>query len=374
MKPLILLVLCLSSIAQVYSLGLTVTTLVGNTAVVQWTREELDPNPLSFDLRFVIPPYYDVGLAKETTDTTTLGSSGNITVQFPEAGRYVLVAVSGSRNNAQIGQTAIIEVPGNTTLPTLTQNPVPAQTLAPRTIIPPSPSKSLVSTVCPCPKKKPNVAAIVFAVIGGVSLIALLIFAVFYFRRRRRTEDNRISFHRERMVQQRPSDGNNPSVARIIGPGGAAVPYAFTGPRASLGSSSSHEAHRQDIEQGLAVPPPVMTSLPRNLPGTLLTSGYVVPPPRGPRDRATSVRRVESPRVARVISEPTARQRKVAEKLVEVEKQILEFKAQTKPLPSTVVLLEDLNIQKAWLVKQQGSMWALEEVDTLPPGYSRYMM
>jgi hypothetical protein len=38
-----------------------------------------------------------------------------------------------------------------------------------------------------------------------------------------------------------------------------------------------------------------------------------------------------------------------------------------------VVLLDDLKLQKAWLVKQQNSMWALEKIDTLPPGYSRYM-
>jgi hypothetical protein len=229
----------------------------------------------------------------------------------------------------------------------------------------------------PYPKKKLNVPAIVFAVLGGVSLIALLIFAVFYFRRRRPIEeDKRISFHRERMVQQRPSDQNNPSFGRVIGPGGTAIPYAFTGPRASLGSTSSHETHRQDIERGLAILPPIMTSLPRNLPGTPgipLPSGYVVPPPRGPRDRATSVRRVESPRVARANTEPTARQRQLADKLVEVEKRILELKSQPKPLPSTVVRLEDLEIHKTWLVKQRDSMWALEEIDTLPPGYSRYM-
>lgn len=80
--------MCLSSlVADVCSLGLTITTLVGNTAVVHWTREGLDPNPLTFDLRFVIPPYYDVGLAKATTYPSSFESSGNITVQFPEAGR-----------------------------------------------------------------------------------------------------------------------------------------------------------------------------------------------------------------------------------------------------------------------------------------------
>lgn len=216
--------------------------------------------------------------------------------------------------------------------------------------------------------------AIVFAVLGGVSLTAILIFAVFYFRRRRLTEDKRISFHRERMVQQRPSD-ENPSVGRVVGPGGTVIPYAFTGPRASLSSTSGQESHHHDIERGLAVPPPIMTSLPRKLSGigpSTPTSGHIVPPPRGPRDRAKSVRRVESPRVARV-NEPTPRQRQLADKLVGVKKQILEFKSQAKPLPSTIVLLEDLELQKAWLVKQRDSMWALEEIDTPPPGYSRYM-
>jgi len=362
--------LYLSSLfAYVHSLGLTISTLVGNTAVVQWTREGLDPDPLVFDLRFVVPPYYDVGLAKANTYTGSL-SSGNITVQFPEAGRYMLVAVSG-QNNVQIGQTAAIEVPGGT-LPTLSLTPASSQTPTPLSTTP-SPSKSLMSTGSPCPKKL-NVPAIVFAVLGGVSLTAILIFAVFHFRRKRLTGDKRISFYRERMVQQRSSD-ENPSVGRVVGPGDTVVPYAFTGPRGSLGSTSDHEAHRHDIEQGLNVLPPIITSLPRDITGigpSTPTSGYVVPPPRGPRDRAKSVRRVESPRAARV-NEPTPRQRQLTDKLVEVEKQILELQSQAKPLPSTIVLLEDLKIQKTWLVKQRDSMWALEEIDTPPPGYSRYM-
>lgn len=216
--------------------------------------------------------------------------------------------------------------------------------------------------------------AIVFAVLGGVSLTAVLIFAVFYFRRRRLT-DKRISFHRERMVQQRPSD-ENPSVGRVVGPGGTVIPYSFTGPRASHSSTSGHDTHQHDIEQGLAVLPPIMTSLPRNLSGvgpSAPTSGHIVPPPRGPRDRAKSVKRVESSRVARVNNEPTPRQRQLADKLVEVEKQILGLTSQAKPLPSSIVVLEDLKLQKAWLVKQRDSMWALEEIDTPPPGYSRYM-
>lgn len=373
MKCLIFFALYLSSLfADVHSLGLTITTLVGKTAVVQWTRGELDPDPLVFDLRFVVPPYYDVGLAKATTYTNSSESSGNVTVQFPEDGRYMLVAVSG-QNNVQIGQTAAIEVPGGAgSLPTTTLTPAPSQTPTPLSLTP-SPSKSLTSKASPCPKKL-NVPAIVFAVLGGVSLTAVLIFAVFYFRRRRLTDDKRISFHRERMVQHRPSD-ENPSFGRVVGPGGT-VPYSFTGPRASHSSTSS-DAHQHDIEQGLTVPTPKMTSLPRKLSGvgpSTPTSGHIVPPPRGPRDKAKSVKRVESSRVARVNNEPTTRQRQLADKLVEVEKQILELTSQAKPLPSTIVLLEDLKLQKAWLVKQRDSMWALEEIDTPPPGYSRYMM
>jgi len=370
MKCLFLFVLYLSCLfSNVCSLSLTITTLVGKTAVVQWTRNELDPDPLSFDLRFVIPPYYDVGLAMAGIRTSSVVPSGNITVQFPNTGKYMLVAVSG-QNYLQIAQTAAIEVPGTPPTP----SPTPSSPS-----IPPSPSKSITTTRTACPKKNINVPAIVFAVLGGVSLIGLLTFAVIYLiRRRRLTEDKRISFHRERMVQQ-SFDPNNPSVGRVGGCGGVIIPYAFAHPRASLSSESQsdREARPHDIEQGLAVPPPIMTSLPWNpsgsKPNTPLASGHTVPPPRGPRDRATSIRRVESPRVSRVNGEPTSRQRQLAAKLVEVEKRLLEVKSQPQPLPSTVVLLEDLELQKAWLVKQRDSMWALEEIDTLPPGYSRYM-
>jgi len=370
----ILVVLYLASLfAKVYSLGLNITTLVGNTAVVQWTREELDPNPLTFDLRFVIPPYDDVGLAQANVCTSPTESSGNITVQFPGAGRYMLVAVSG-RNNAQIGRTMAIQVPGSTTVPTPSQTLTPSQTPS----IAPSPSKSLTNGSA-CPKNKPNVAALVFAVLGGISFTGVLIFAVIYIRRRRPVENKRISFYRERMVQQRSSNESNPSVGRAGGQGRAVIPYPFADPRASFGSTSqsSRDTRPHDIEQGLAVPPPALTFFPRNLsgsrPSTPLSAGYIVPPPRGPRDRAKSVRRIESTRVTRVDGEPTPRQRQLADKLAGVEKQIKELNSLEQLGPSTLVLLEDLEMQKAWLVKQQDSMWALEEIDTLPPGYSRYM-
>jgi hypothetical protein len=384
MKCLLFVLYLASLFAKVYSLGLNIATLVGNTAVVQWTREAIDPNPLTFDLRFVIPPYDDVGLAKANVCASPAESSGNITVQFPGAGRYMLIAVSGSRNNVQIGRTIELQVPGNTTVPTPSQTPTPSPTPTPSQTpipsIPPSPSKSLTATDgSACPNKKINVPALVFAVLGGVSLTGVLIFAVFYLRRRRPVENKRISFYRERMVQQRSSDEPNPSVGRVGGQGGAVIPYPFTDTRASFGSTSqsSRETRPHDIEQGLAVPPPALTFLPRNLsgsrPSTPLTPGYTVPPPRGPRDRAKSVRRIESTKVTRVNGEPTSRQRQLTDKLVNVEKQIKELRSLQQLGPSTIVLLEDLEMQKAWLVKQRDSMWALEEIDTLPPGYSRYM-
>jgi len=161
MKCLLFVLYLASLFAKVYSLGLNITTLVGNTAVVQWTREALDPDPLTFDLRFVIPPYDDVGLAKGNVCASPAESSGNITVQFPQAGRYLLVAVSGSRNNVQIGRTIELQVPGNTTVPTSSQTPTPSQTPIPS--IPPSPSKSLTATDgSACPNKKINVPALVF--------------------------------------------------------------------------------------------------------------------------------------------------------------------------------------------------------------------
>jgi hypothetical protein len=79
--------LYLSSLfANVYSLGLNITSIDGCTAVVQWIRGDFDPDPLTFDLRFVIPPYHDVGLAKANMSPSELTFSGNITVNFPRVG------------------------------------------------------------------------------------------------------------------------------------------------------------------------------------------------------------------------------------------------------------------------------------------------
>lgn len=389
MKCLVFLVLYLASlVSDVCSLGLAITTLDGYNAVVHWTREDSDPDPLSFDLRYVIPPYYDVGLAQANLSPSPIESSGNITVQFPQDGKYLLIAVAGP-NNFQIGRTAVIEVSGKTNaltslqIPTFSSTPTPTPTPS-KTPAPsqdpssiPSPSKTFAPFGFGL-QKKPNVPAIVLGILGGVLLIALLIFAMFYLCRRHRMKNNRISFHGDRMVQHRSSDRHNPSVGRAGRLGGVIIPYPFLHPDSSLGSTR-RTTNTQDLEQGLSVPPPALRSLPPNLsesrPSTPLPPGHghTVPPPRGPRDRSKSVRQAESARTSRANDEPTARQRRLADKLAEVEKQIEKAKSEPKPSPSTVVLLDDLKLQKVWLVKQQNSMWALEKIDTLPPGYSRYM-
>lgn len=400
MKCLIVLVLYFASLfSNVYSLGLDVVSMDGYKAVVQWTREDFDPDPLTFDLRFVIPPYYDVGLAQANLSPSELKSSGNVSIEFPGAGTYMVVAVSG-QDDINIGRTTAMEISGGSTSPlsptpsptssqmpspTVSQMPSPTTSQMPSPMssqmpsetssISPSPSKSIPMTESSSlPKQKPNVAAIVCATIGGVSLLALILLAVFHFHKRRPPPDTRVSFHGERMVQQSPHDGRNPSI-RKVGQGGVVIPYPFTGPGSNFGSAlpSSREAPRLpplDVEQGLAVPPPAVAYPSR--PSS--PSGHIVPSPRGPRNRGKSIKfNVSSPRATRVDGEPTARQLRLAGKLAEVDKQIEELKSQSKPPPSTIVLLDDLEIQRTWLAKQRDSMWAMGEIDLLPPGYTRYM-
>lgn len=378
MKRLSFFVLPLFSIfSSVYSLSLNITSLVGQSAVVKWTQGQLDPDPLIFDLRFVVPPYYDVGLAVSDVSPRQSESYGNVTVRFPQDGRYILVAVTGPRNY-QIGRTEVVEVPGNITVST-----TPSSTTSQKPLQTPSRSTTTLSPSESSTKGQHhvNVPAIVAGVLGGVLVSALLIILLFYLRRRRPHEDNRVSFNGERMVKQ--FNRHNPSIPTAQREGGVIVSYPSS--RQSFGSTqqsnpsaqqSNVESLPQDVERGLAVPPLAMTSLPPNpsesVP-TPLASAHTVPPPRGPRDRSKSVRYLESARTPRTNGQPTARQRELAEKLAEVEKQIEELRSEIKPLPSTVVLLDDLEMKKSWLVKQRDTLWALEEIDTLPPGYSRYM-
>jgi hypothetical protein len=100
-----------SLISNVCSLGLTIQldTLDGMKVVVVWTRQQSDPEPLGFDLRFVNPPDTDVGLAEANVYPNAGENSGTLLIEFPKPGKYVLVAVSGP-NNVSIGRSAVIEI------------------------------------------------------------------------------------------------------------------------------------------------------------------------------------------------------------------------------------------------------------------------
>jgi len=405
MKCLILYVLCLSSLfSHVYSLGLRIVSVDGYMGVVQWTRDDFDPDPLTFDLRFVLPPFDDVGLARANLSPDDLNFSGNVTVEFPGAGTYVVIAVTGL-DNFELGRTTAIKIrssasaiplsstsspmpsPTSSSTPSPTPSPTSSPTLSPTPPPMPSqmpsqtpthsptsssPSKSIVgeNSSSTYSKQTPNLAAIVCGILGGVLLLALILLGVLHLYKRRLMPANRISFYGDRMVQ-RSSSGTPPSI-RKAGQGGTIIPYPFTGSGFNSGSAlpSSREARPLDVEQGLAAPPMNHGSRP----SSPLPSGHIVPPPRGPRDRGRSIRFNESSfRPTRVDGEPTARQRRLADKVIEVDRQIEELKSQLKPPPSTIVHLDDLEMRRSWLIKQRDSMWAKEEIDSLPPGYARYM-
>jgi len=373
MKCFFLLLFCLSSlISNVCSLGLTIqlNSLDGMRASVLWTRQKSDPNPLGFDLRFMNPPYTDVGLAEANVYPNVGEISGNVSIEFPKSGKYMLVAVSGL-DHVQIGRSAEIEIPISTSTPTMSN-----AFASPTNVI-----RTTVTVSAACRKEHVSVPAIIGGVIGGVSLLALLAAAVFFIRRRRARSNSRISFHGDMMVQQNDSDGPGPPIGKPRRQGGFPVRYAFTKGGPVTSSRPPILANRSvvDVEQGLPIPSP-MTPVP-GTPGVRTPLGMrsIVPPPLGPRVRTHKSYSAKQPPPPKTPSpnddQPTtSRQQQLTEKLAQVEKQIEQMKSQSKPGPSEVVLLDDLELQKAWLEKQLCCMWALGETDTLPPGFSRYML
>src|SRR6266508_3012893 len=97
-----------------------------------------------------------------------------------------------------------------------------------------------------------NVPAIVSGTIGATVLIAAL-FAVFLSIRRGRTktQDARISFHRDMMVRRSP-DAPGPPILRPRGPG--TTPYPFTIPGSTIGSIPANTTASIDLERGLGEP------------------------------------------------------------------------------------------------------------------------
>jgi len=356
-------------LSNVYSLDLTTEcdTTANTETLVGWIRQPSDPDPLVFDLRFVNSSGNDVGLAVANVTPPPDKSSGNLSVAFPTNGTYKLVAVTGP-HYVQIGYSNSIQVVNTTSCkPALagTNNPMSPQVSG--TTQPPLPSGT--GTISSAPQKRSvNVPAVVGGVIGAAAFIAIP-FAVFLFiRRRRDIQGARISFHRDMMVRRSP-DVPGPSILRSKGPG--TTRYPFTTPRSGVGSISTDRPSSTDLEQGLGV------SVPAERPTTpSLGSGHIVPPPRGPRDRKVKleIKAVRSDSAVGDDGVPvTPRQRQVFDKMANVESEIEELEAQKRPGPSDIVKLDDLKRQRSWLVKQRNSMWALGELDAVPPGYSRYL-
>jgi len=137
-----------------------------------------------------------------------------------------------------------------------------------------------------------------------------------------------------------------------------------------------------DLEQGLRVPSAAVPPIPAEPAMTpTLGTGHIVPPPRGPRDRKNKLEiKVDNTMAVRPDSAvggdgvpATPRQIQIFDKIAKVEADLEELEAQKRPGPSAIVKLDDLKRQRSWLLKQRDSMWALGRLDTVPPGYSRYM-
>jgi len=363
-------------LSNVYSLELTVqcNTTANTETLVGWIRQPSDPDPLVFDLRFVNSSGNDVGLAVANVNPLQDKSSGNLSVTFPKDGTYKLVAVTGSPNYVQIGYSNSIHVLNIISCkpaPAGTNDPTPPQTSG--TTQPPVTNlPSGTGAISSTPQKwSVNVPAVVGGIIGGAVFTTTLLAVFLFMRRRRRTQDTRISFHRDMMIRRSP-DEPGPSILRSKGPG--TTPYPFTTLGSGIGTIPANRPSSVDLEQGLSSMPAEHPMAPS------LGSGHTVLPPRGPRDRKNKLEIKVNTMAVRPDSAvgddgvpTTPRQRQVFDKIAGVEAEIETLEAQKRPGPLDIVKLDDLKRQRSWLLKQRNSMWALGELDSVPPGYSRFM-
>ena len=179
------------------------------------------------------------------------------------------------------------------------------------------------------------------------------------------------------MMVRRSPDQPGPSILRSKGPG--TTPYPFTTPDSSIGSIPTTQPPSVDLERGLSVPSTAAPSMPAEPAMTpTLGTGHIVPPPRGPRDRKNKLEIKADPVCPDSALEgdgvpTTPRQRQVFGRIAEVEAELEKLEAEKRPGPSAIVKVDDLKRQRSWLLKQRDSMWALGHLDTVPPGYSRYL-
>lgn len=251
---------------------------IGAAATVFWVRETSDPTPL-FDLRFVIHGEgRDDGLAGANipfTDNTQGGDGirnvGRQVVQFPRAGRYVLVAVSGPENR-QIGTSnEVVVTPGPpivlSTSPSASGTPTNTPTPAPTD---PTPAPSATRQDNKNNKNKTSI--VVGAVIGALLFLAIVAVIILWLIRRRRiqADQERLSFHPDQMFEQRRSRWMSISRFSVSRGGGARAPAADRADALEANRSAGDpdlSDNQNPFADGERVDSPARTGIPSRTPG-----------------------------------------------------------------------------------------------------------
>jgi hypothetical protein len=242
----------------------------GVPTTVTWTSVD-DNDPAMFDLRFVVNNT-DVGLAIANVAVGE-NTSGAVNVTFPEAGPYVLMAVTGSwPEYIQVGksnQVTVVQAPANsgttsTPTPTASTGQLRGTASPTSTSSPISASESHSGSILDNPIKR----AVIIAVSTLAVLFFLLIVAIIGFVLHRRKvkeadERKRWTFHQDLMVQQRDNS---------VTPGSSVI-------KISRGESPPRVELDLDLERGVDAGQEQRRGLP--------AVPFVMRSPKGPRPKPT---------------------------------------------------------------------------------------
>lgn len=240
----------------------------GVTTTVTWTSVD-DNDPAKFDLRFVVNNT-DVGLAIANVAVGD-NTSGAVNVTFPEAGPYVLIAVTGSwPNYIQVGKSDQVTVvqpptnPGTTSTPTPTASHLQGTASPTSTSTPISASESRSGSILDNPIKRAVIIAFsTLAVLFFLLIVAIIGFVLHRRKLKEAEERKRWTFHQDLMVQQR--DNTVTPGSSVINISRAEIP-----PRVELDL---------DLERGVDAGQEQRRGLP--------TLPFVMRSPKGPRPKPT---------------------------------------------------------------------------------------
>jgi len=264
------LALTLFSYTTALDISVPSSPISGVLTTVTWTSVD-DNDPAKFDLRFVVNNT-DVGLAIANVAVGD-NTSGAVNVTFPEAGPYVLIAVTGSwPNYIQVGksnQVTVVQPPTNsgttsTPTPTASTGQPRVTASATSTSSPISESESRSGSILDNPIKR----AVIIAVSTLGVLFFLLIIAIIGFVLHRRKlkeaeERKRWTFHQDMMVQQRDNS---------VTPGGSVI-------NISRGENPPRVDLDLDLERGVDAGSEQRRGLP--------AVPFVLRSPKGPRPKPT---------------------------------------------------------------------------------------